>query len=315
MFEQLKDKYPFVSNFFEAAVLNEQVPNSIILHGPDILAQYYFAMLLARGANCMENKTYSCDCRNCRWIKANEHPAVITVSKINSKPESDDSKSVISIKQISQIKDNLIISSDYHRFFIFCDAQLKELTFEEKNKITNFDFLNIKLPLGNSTQSWYPSGLTVKCFSDITANALLKSIEEPPANVTFIFLTENIENLISTIVSRSQAFYVPGFGREYFDFGFLSEPLSNYPYIDRQKAIMISDFLLKYSKDTGKSLLYIISAIQEYLTEAARVNSQNKILKYKIFEDIDKLQNASDMLKSNVREQVIADEIGYILTK
>lgn len=316
MFELLKDKYPTISNFFETLISNDNfaVPNSIILHGPDVLCQYYVALLLARGANCMGDKSINCDCQNCRWIKSNEHPEVMTISKIDSKPDGDDSKSVISAKQIDMIKDKLVVSSDYHRFFIICDAEIRELTPEEREVQSRFDFLNMKLPQVPKG-TWIPSGITPKCFTDIAANALLKSIEEPPANVTFIFLTENVENIISTIVSRSQAFYVAGSCKQIFDFEFLREPLSNYPNIERRKAIMISDFLLKYSKDNDKSLAYILGAIQAYFVELAKNNAQNIALKQKIFEDIEKLQNLITMLSSSVREQVVADEAGYILTK
>ena len=291
----------------------DKVPNSIILHGPDIIAQYFFAIMLARGANCIGTKEHSCDCQNCRWIKANEHPEVMTISKIDSKPDGDDSKTVISIKQIDQIKDKLMVSSDYHRFFILCDADNSEPTTEQKKLISEFSKLNIQLPK-TSSGYWSPKGLTNKCFTDIAANALLKSVEEPPSNVTFIFLTENIENIISTIVSRSQAFYVSGSSKIEYDFEFLKEPLSNYPNIDRKKTVMISDFLIKYSKETDKPISYIIGAIQNYFTEILKNNAQNKALKAKIFEDMEKLQETMTMCSSSVKDQVIADEIGYILT-
>ncbi len=315
MFELLKEKYPTISNFFDTLILNNDfvVPNSIILHGPDVLCQYYVALLLARGANCTGDKSITCECQNCRWIKANEHPEIMTISKINSKPDGDDSKSVISAKQIDMIKDKLVVSSDYHRFFIICDADIRELTPEEREIQSRFDFLNMKLPQ-TEKGTWIPSGLTTKCFTDIAANALLKSIEEPPANVTFVFLTENVENIISTIVSRSQAFYVAGSGKQIYDFEFLREPLSNYPNIDRRKAIMISDFLIDYSKNNDKPLAYILAAIQAYFVELAKTNAQNTAFKTRVFDDIEKLQNLITMLSSSVREQVVADEAGYILT-
>ncbi len=315
MFENLKNNYPALSDFFETLISqrNYSVPNSIILHGPDVIAQYYFAMMLARGANCEGEKTDSCSCQNCRWIKNNEHPEIMTVSKIDSKPDGDDSKTVISVKQIDNIKDKLISSSDYHRFFIFCDAEDRDISIEEKDKFSKFDFLNIKLPQ-NVKKQWIPLGLTQKCFTDIVANALLKSIEEPPFNVTFIFLTENIENIISTVVSRSQAFYVSGSSKHSYDFEFLKEPLSNYPNIENTKAIMISDFLMKYSKDNDKNMSYIVSSIQVYLTELLKHNSNNLIFKKRILNDISKLQDILFMLKSSVKEQIIADEVGFILT-
>ena len=140
MFENFSEKYFSLSKFFQAMVENENttVPNSIILHGPDIIAQYYFALQLARGANCLGDKKSSCECQNCRWIKANEHPEVVTVSKINFKPDGDDSKSVISVKQIEAIKDKLVASSDYHRFFIFCDAENRDFSESEKEQLQPF---------------------------------------------------------------------------------------------------------------------------------------------------------------------------------
>ena len=105
-----------------------------------------------------------------------------------------------------------------------------------------------------------------------------------------------------------------GSGKQIYNFEFLREPLSNYPNIDRRKAIMISDFLLDYSKNNDKPLAYILAAIQAYFVELAKTNAQNTAFKTRVFDDIEKLQNLITMLSSSVREQVVADEAGYILT-
>ena len=315
MFENFGEKYFSLSKFFEAMVENENitVPNSIILHGPDIIAQYYFAMQLARGANCLGDKKSSCECQNCRWIKANEHPEIVTVSKIDSKPDGDDSKSVISVKQIEAIKDKLVSSSDYHRFFIFCDAENRDFSDSEKEQLVPFENFGLHFPENN--KGWVPLGLTKKCFTEVVANALLKSVEEPPAGVTFVFLTENLENIISTIVSRSQAFYVAGNSKQSVDFAYLSQQFSNYPNLDENKALLISEYLMKTSKEKDIPLSSVLVGIQAFFTDLLRKNSQNILLKKKFFDDIDKLQKMVDMLNSGVKEQNIADEVGYILTK
>lgn len=315
MFEYFSEKYNSLSKFFEAMVENVDitVPNSIILHGPDIIAQYYFALQLARGANCLGDKSSSCECQNCRWIKANEHPEIVTVTKINSKPDGDDSKSVISVKQIEAIKDKLVTSSDYHRFFIFCDAEMRDFTTSENEQLKQFEKFELKFP--ESTKGWVPLGLTKKCFTEVVANALLKSVEEPPASVTFVFLTENLENIISTIVSRSQAFYVAGNSKQTIDFEYLKEQFANYPNIDGNKALLISEYLMKTAKAKDVQLTTILIGLQAYLTDLLKNNSQNILLKQKVFEDIDKLQKMVDMLNFGVKEQTVADESGYILTK
>jgi DNA polymerase III subunit delta' len=44
------------------------------------------------------------------------------------------------------------------------------------------------------------------------ANAMLKILEEPPAKTLFILVTNNLEKIITTILSRTQKVFIPGFG-------------------------------------------------------------------------------------------------------
>jgi DNA polymerase III delta prime subunit len=89
--------------------------------------------------------------------------------------EKEEGKTAISIEQARAIKSSLASTSDYHRVFIFHDA----------------------------------SGLNENNFTEEAANALLKTFEEPPERVTFFFLTKNKEDMLATIISRAQSFYVP----------------------------------------------------------------------------------------------------------
>lgn len=316
MFEQLGEKHKIISNIFERLIQSDRfaVPNSIILHGPDVIAQYYIALALARGANCDGDKSEKCTCQNCKWICANEHPAVITCSKLDFKTDEKDSKTVISIAQINAVKDRLMISSDYHRFFIFCDAENREMTEIEKIQAKDFENFGIHFPK-HEGKGWVPLGLTARTLPDAAANALLKSVEEPPANVTFVFLTENVEDIISTIVSRSQVFYVAGNSKQEFNYEFLKNMLEKYPNLEEKKAFLVSEYLMKYSAESGKSFYEIIQTIQEYLKNLLRNNSKNTDLKLKIIEDIEKLQKVALMAKTGFKDTTIADEAGYILTR
>lgn len=90
-------------------------------------------MEIARQLNCMKDADPACDCLNCSWIRNNQHPAVLTVSKNDNKPSDDTSSKVISIKQTLMINNSLINSSDYYRVFIFCDSEIGEMNeFEKK---------------------------------------------------------------------------------------------------------------------------------------------------------------------------------------
>lgn len=48
------------------------------------------------------------------------------------------------------------------------------------------------------------------------ANALLKVLEEPPANVVFILVSHHSERLLPTILSRLQVWHLPTFSRRGF---------------------------------------------------------------------------------------------------
>ena len=183
----LDSKYPFLMKYFSKGVENpdKSIAHCILFYGTDIQAQYDLALEIARMLNCTGDHTPECDCLNCRWIRENSHPAVMTISKVDNKPANDDSKQVISIDQARMIKNDLLVTSDYHRVLIFCD----------KDKEGNI------------------CGLNENNFQEPTANALLKTFEEPPAKTTFFFLTNDKTDMISTMLFCS---FISGRGQGFF---------------------------------------------------------------------------------------------------
>ena len=117
----LSDKYPFLTNYFTQALTTKDraLPQSLLFYGNDLESQYVLAKEIARILNCKSDKTDSCECINCKWIREETHPAVLTISRVDNKPEDDDSKTVISIKQSQMIKESLVSSSEFHRVYIF----------------------------------------------------------------------------------------------------------------------------------------------------------------------------------------------------
>ena len=240
----LSDKYPFLTNYFTEALSanNRPIPQSILFYGNDLDAQFTLSQEIARLLNCSGNKADDCNCLNCRWIRENNHPAVMTISRIDNKPEDDDSKTVISIKQSAYIKETLVNASDFHRVFIFCDKD---------------DDGNIQ-------------GLNQTNFQSETANSLLKIIEEPQPGVTFIFLTRYIEDLLPTIISRSQCFFVPTLDKPNEDFSIILGTFDNYWNFKRQETFDISQKLQDLSKEHPP--IKILEAIQFYILSILKEN-------------------------------------------
>ena len=273
----LSDKYPFLTNFFETAINSpdKNIAQSIIFYGNDLDAQYTLAKEIARLLNCTGDKTDDCQCLNCKWIREDKHPAVLTVSRLDSKPDDDSSKTVISVKQSELIRNSLITSSEFHRVFIFCDRD---------------DDGNI-------------SGLNRFNFQEATANSLLKSIEEPSERVTFIFLTRDKEDLISTIISRSQCFFVPTKKRYDFSYENIRPILENYWTINRSEAFSISEQLKKLADTTG--CIKVLEEMQNYMLDVQKSNPKTRFLT----DDIKSVELAKKEYNVGMKNEIIFDEL------
>ncbi len=310
----LDSKYPYLSNYYSTAIAENRLFHSIIMYGSNIYMQYATSLELARQLNCLEDGREDCQCQNCRWIRENRHPAVMTISKIDNK--TDSSKTVISEEQINQVLNNIAGSSDYHRVFIFCDAEIIKPSNEEKNDYNEFKTAGFNTPQGEDDKKiWYPNGINSKCFSSVGANAMLKSIEEPPSNVTFIFLTTNKDDMLQTIVSRSQIFYVPGIKFTKYDTSFFEKYFENYPYFKKESALDFSQCLLNYQTEKGLESEYIIDCIQYYLIQLLKINVKNTVIYNKILKDIKKAEESKRMLKAYIKEQIIYEDLAFYFAK
>lgn len=273
----LSDKYPFLTNYFTEALSDKEraMPQSILFYGNDLSSQYTLATEVARLLNCQKDKTDDCNCLNCRWIKEGTHPAVMTISRLDNKPEDDGAKTVISAKQSQMIKEMLINSSEFHRVFIFCDRDND----------------------GNI------SGLNQNNFQDVTANSLLKIIEEPQPGVTFIFLTRYIDDVLSTIVSRSQCFFVPSKKEIDYDYSCIDGIFTDYFNFERKDVFDISKKLQDLSKQTP--VIKIIEGIQNYVLLLLKSNPERTDL----IKDISALENARHQAEYGMKPVNIFDDL------
>jgi DNA polymerase III delta prime subunit len=273
----LSDKYPFITNYFTEALsaTDRALPQSILFYGNDLASQYTLATEVARLLNCQKDKTDDCDCLNCRWIREGTHPAVMTISRLDNKPEDDGAKTVISTRQSQMIKEMLVNSSEFHRVFIFCDRDND----------------------GNI------SGLNQTNFQDVTANSLLKIIEEPQPGVTFIFLTRYIDDVLSTIVSRSQCFFIPSKESVSYDYSCIEGIFTDYFNFERNDVFDISNKLQNLSKQIP--VIKIIEGIQNYVLELLKANPQRTDL----IKDISILEEARHQAEYGMKPINIFDDL------
>ena len=273
----LSDKYPFLTNYFTQALTasNRALPQSLLFYGNDLKSQYILATEIARLLNCKNDRADTCECLNCKCIREGTHPAVLTISRLDNKPDDDDSKTVISIKQSLMIKEMLVSASEFHRVFIFCDRD---------------DDGNI-------------SGLNPLNFQAETSNSLLKIIEEPQPNITFIFLTRYIDDVLPTIISRSQCFFVPSKETVTYDYSTIDGIFTNYFEFNRKDVFNISQKLQDLSKETPVNV--ILDSIQNYILTLLKTNPRN----VELIKHIEILEDSKRQAKLGIRPINIFDDI------
>lgn len=271
----LSDKYEFLTDFFEKSIVNSKLAHSLLFYGNDLNSQYTMAIEIARLLNCIGDKSDDCQCLNCKWIREGTHPAVLTISRKDSKSEDDSTKTVISIKQAEMVRNMLVTASDYHRVFIFCDR-------DDDNNIQGLNKFNLQ---------------------DAVANSLLKSIEEPASDVTFIFLTQDKSDLISTIVSRCQCFFLPTKIRREYNFDLIRDVFENYWEIKRSQVFNLSEKLLNLSSEVAVNV--ILEQMQNYILTVLKSNPQ--IIRF--IDDIRAIEKAKTEFNIGMRPEIIFDEL------
>ena len=281
----LEEKYPFLMKYFKSGVENptKNIAHCILFYGTDLDAQYSLALEIARLLNCTGDKSASCNCLNCNWIRQNQHPAVLTVSKVDNKPSNDESKTVISIEQARMIKNDLLVTSEYHRVLIFCD----------KDKDGNI------------------LGLNENNFQEPTANALLKTFEEPPSNTTFFFLTKDKTDMLSTVISRAQCFFVPSTKEENRDFSLVKSTMDGYLTLERNSVLDLYEKMYELTKTTEPA--EVLNQIQNYMGAILKKSLDNPMLKIKLIADINAVEHAKEELRLNMNIQTILETLAFAL--
>lgn len=261
----------------------KNIAHCILFYGSDIQAQYDLALEIARMLNCIGDHTPDCQCLNCKWIRENNHPAVLTISKVDNKPSDDNSKTVISIDQARMIKNDLLVTSDYHRVLIFCDK-------DKEGNVAGLNQLN---------------------FQADAANALLKTFEEPPSNTTFFFLTKDKSDMITTVVSRAQCFYVPSMQDEDRDFSFVKDAMDGYLELERNEVLDFNDKILDLAKMIEPQIVF--TQMQNYIEFLLKANIDNLSLKVKLIADLKAIEKAKQENRLNINIQTIIETLSFKL--
>jgi DNA polymerase III subunit delta' len=154
-------------SLIEKSFSQRAVAHAYLVVGSRHVGKMTLAIAMAQALNC-SSATLPCgECPACRRIASGSFSDVQVVGLAKTGGDETRSKTEISIEQVRELQHAASLAPFEGRCRIFIIDQAERLSLE-------------------------------------AANALLKTIEEPPSGVVFILLTSNEEALLPTVVSRCQ---------------------------------------------------------------------------------------------------------------
>jgi DNA polymerase-3 subunit delta' len=175
--------------------LCQRLPHAILFYGPAGIGKTVFAEHFAQSLLCETPLAdgHACGaCGSCGWFVQYSHPDYRRVRPevLDEDEGSEDADAVESGEAKKSAKSTKAPSRD-----IRID-QIRALG----------DFMNVSTHRqGKRVVLLYPA----EALNAASSNALLKTLEEPPANTVFILVSNSLDRLLPTILSRCRKFALP----------------------------------------------------------------------------------------------------------
>lgn len=188
------------------SVAEQRVPHALLLRGPEGVGKLALALAYAQYINC-ENKSAADSCGTCpSCVKYNKmaHPDLHMVFPIIK----GNKQSVVCDDFVSEFRTavlrNPYLSDQEWYACIADDAKQGMIYANESQEIIRKLSLKTYESEYKVMLIWLPEKMNITC-----ANKLLKILEEPPAKTLFLLVSNQPDEMITTILSRTQPVHVP----------------------------------------------------------------------------------------------------------
>lgn len=201
MFRKIKGQDHTIE-LLRRAIENRRISQAYLFHGSDGVGKFMTALYFGMAVNCYAlPELRPCGvCASCHKFLSLEHPDFVHVfptPKLELNSDGEIKKEEVR-KQYLAYKQNKL-NSPWADFF-----------FKESTEIRRE---NIALLMKRLELSIHEAEYRIVIIEEAdqmniqTANAFLKTLEEPPANTIIILITERMQMILPTILSRTQPVY------------------------------------------------------------------------------------------------------------
>ena len=174
--------------------LRGRLPHAILLYGAAGIGKRDFATLLAQSLLCERPAVdgQPCTaCPSCGWFVQYSHPDFRRV-----RPEALDEEDGDGADDGAEADTRKVSKSS--------KAPSRDIRIEQVRALANFMNLSTHRN-GNRVVLLYPA----ESLNTASANALLKTLEEPPARTVILLVANRIDRLLPTVLSRCRKFAMP----------------------------------------------------------------------------------------------------------
>lgn len=185
--------YPWqVSSWQQLHAMRDRLPHALLLHGSAGTGKTAFAERFARSLLC---ETPAADgqpcetCASCGWFAQYSHPDYRRV-----RPEVLDEDDAADGEEADEGKKSSKSTK----------APSKDIRIEQIRALTSVMTISTHRS-GKRVVLLYPA----EALNGAAANALLKTLEEPPPNTVLILVSNGLDRLLPTILSRCRKFAMP----------------------------------------------------------------------------------------------------------
>lgn len=174
-----------------------RLPHALLLHGPRGTGKTLFAERFAQALLCEQPDAegQACGvCPSCTWLLQYSHPDYRRVRpEALDEEEGEDNEEEGGGKKTARA----------------ARAPSKDIRIDQVRALADFITVSTHRS-GRRVILMYPA----EALNGASANALLKMLEEPPPSTVFILVTDSLDRLLPTILSRCRKFALPAPSRE-----------------------------------------------------------------------------------------------------
>ena len=239
---------------------NHRIANAYLFSGPRGSGKEAIALKFAAYVNCTVIDEGPCgECASCRRFRSLQHEHLILIVPMPREVKLSGNADVAALLDAIKIKAK-------NPFYKINLSKAKTIPISHIRKLKRDLYFKL-IETGRKIVLIYDAHML--CTGDASsANAILKILEEPPNNTTFILVTDHKADLLPTILSRCQCLDFPTLKRNDVVAYLLSSGIEDYlaqfaaniAEGDMRRALALSDF--------GKNdILELVKTLKNLITE------------------------------------------------